>query len=182
MKSILQVMIAAAVLALVLAGGSPEAWQPLGTVLAAEKSSSPDVQVTVVRATQRSFPNEINVTGYLAARDEAVVSLMPGYSVSEVLKGEGDWVKSGEVLARATPLNAGQGLPSQGADRPPATLDLKAPETGIVTSCTAVVGLVGSPTAEPLFRIAVSGDIELDAEVGSNLRADDCSRTEEPAS
>jgi HlyD family secretion protein len=170
MKSILQVMIAAAVPALVVAGelfALPEAWQPLATVLAAEKSSSPDVQVTVVRATQRSFPNEINVTGYLAARDEAVVSLMPGYSVSEVLKGEGDWVESGEVLARATPPNAGQGLPSQGPDRRSATLDLKAPEVGIVTSCTAVVGLVGSATAQPLFRIAASGDIELDAEVGS---------------
>ena len=172
MKSIFQVVITVAVPASVLAGASfalEGAWQPVATVLAAEKEkgSSPDVQVTVVRATQRSFPNEINVTGYLVARDEAVVNLMPDYSVSEVLKGEGDWVKSGEVLSKVTPPNAGQGLPSQGTDRRPATLDLKAPEAGIVTSCTAVVGLVGSATAEPLFRIAASGDIELDAEVGS---------------
>jgi HlyD family secretion protein len=168
MKSILRVMIAAAVPALVLAGGSfslPEAWQPLGTVLAAD--SFPDARVTVVRATQRSFPNEINMTGYLAARDEAVVNLIPDYTVSEVLKGEGDWVKSGEVLAKATPPSAGQSLPGQAADRRPATLELKAPEAGIVTNCTAVVGLVGSATAEPLFRIAASGDIELDAEIGS---------------
>jgi HlyD family secretion protein len=172
MKSILQVMIAAAVPALVLAGGSfslPEAWQPLGTVLAAEKEkgSSSNVQVTVVRATQRSFPNEINMTGYLAARDEAVVNLIPDYTVSEVLKGEGDWVKSGEVLAKATPPSAGQSLPGQAADRRPATLDLKAPEAGIVTRSTAVVGLVGSATAGPLFRIVASGDIEFDAEIGS---------------
>jgi HlyD family secretion protein len=170
MKSILRVSIAAAVPALVLAGGSfslPEAWQPLGTVRAAD--SFPDVPVTVVRATQRSFPNEINMTGYLAARDEAVVNLIPDYTVSEVLKGEGDWVKSGEVLAKATPPSAGQGLPGQAADRrpAPATLELKAPEAGIVTSCTAVVGLVGSAATEPLFRIAASGDIELDAEIGS---------------
>ncbi len=168
MKSIFQVMIAIAVPTLVLVG----TWQPAATVLAAEKDKGssadvPAVQVMVVRAAQRSFPHEINVTGYLVAREEAIVNLVPDYKVSEVDKGEGDWVKSGDLLAKATPPNPGPGVPPQAADRRPPTLDVKAPEAGIVTRSTAMVGLVGSATAEPLFRIAVNGDIELDAEVGS---------------
>jgi HlyD family secretion protein len=168
MKSIFQVMIAIAVPAFVLMG----TWQPAATVLAAEKDKGssadvPAVQVMVVRAAQRSFPHEINVTGYLVAREEAIVNLVPDYKVSEVDKGEGDWVKSGDLLAKATPPNPGPGAPPQAADRRPPTLDVKAPEAGILTRSTAMVGLVGSATADPLFRIAVNGDIELDAEVGS---------------
>jgi len=173
MKSIIQAMIAVAAPAFVLAGG----WQPAATVLAAEKDkgSSADVQavqVMVVRATQREFPHEINVTGYLVPREVAIVILMPDFKVSEVKKHEGDLVKSGDVLAKATLPNTGQavpaqGVPAQGVDRRPTAMDLKAPEPGLVIGSTAVVGLVGSATAEPLFRIAVNGDIELDAEVGS---------------
>src|SRR5215831_17585079 len=50
---------------------------------------------------------------------------------------------------------------------PPATLALRAPAAGIVARSTAVLGAVASPQAEPLFRITVNGDIELEVEVPS---------------
>jgi RND family efflux transporter MFP subunit len=48
------------------------------------------------------------------------------------------------------------------------TATLKAPAAGVITRSTAVVGATASPlTPEPLFRIAVDNEIELEAEVPS---------------
>ena len=48
------------------------------------------------------------------------------------------------------------------------TIALKAPAAGLVTRSTAVVGAMASPMpGEPLFRIAVDGEIELEAEIPS---------------
>jgi RND family efflux transporter MFP subunit len=46
-------------------------------------------------------------------------------------------------------------------------LALRAPAAGIVARSTAVLGAVASQQAEPLFRITVNGDIELEVEVPS---------------
>jgi HlyD family secretion protein len=43
--------------------------------------------------------------------------------------------------------------------------EIKAPASGIVLSRTARIGAVASPAADPLFRIAEAGDIELAADV-----------------
>jgi multidrug efflux pump subunit AcrA (membrane-fusion protein) len=135
--------------------------------LAAEKGSSAEVQVAVIRATQASFVAEIHVTGFLVARDEALVTLdMPGYKVSEVLVGEGDRVSSGQILARLTRLT-GDVLDPRTDQRPP-SLTLKAPAGGIITQSTAVLGSTASPLqTEPLFRIVVDNEIELEADVPS---------------
>jgi multidrug efflux pump subunit AcrA (membrane-fusion protein) len=165
MKSIARIMITIVGLALALAAS--RAWPPAATVIAAEKGSAADVQVRVIRATQVWFAAEIRVTGFLVARDEAVVGLdMPGYKVSEVLVGEGDRVSSGQTLVRLT-RQAAEG-PDPSADRRPTTMNLKAPAAGVVTRSTAVVGATASPMQnEPLFRIAVDNEIELEAEVPS---------------
>jgi HlyD family secretion protein len=165
MKSIDRMMITVAV----LVHAASWAWPPAATVLAADKGkdSTADVQVTVVRATQAWFAAEIHVTGYLVAREEAVVNLdIPGYKLNEVLVGEGDRVNSGQTVARLT-RQAAEG-PDPSPDRRPATLNLKAPAPGIVTRSTAVVGAVASMMpSEPLFRIATDNEIELEAEVPS---------------
>jgi multidrug efflux pump subunit AcrA (membrane-fusion protein) len=139
-------------------------------VLAAERAGTPpaaDVEVAVIRATQAWFTAEIRVTGFLAAREEAVVSLdIPGYKVSEISADEGDRVRSGQTLVRLARLPA-EGL-DPGSDRRPATMDLKAPVSGVITRSTAAVGATASPMqTEPLFRIAVDNGIELEAEVPS---------------
>ncbi len=152
---------------------------------AAQKNEpAAEVQVRVVRARQAWFAAELHVTGYLVPRDEAVVFLDRGYRVSEVLATEGDRVNSGQPLARLSregpappapppggppgPPGAAQGPPA--AAPGPATKDLKSPAAGVIIRSTAVVGTGAAPPGmpvEPLFRIAIDNEIELEAEVGS---------------
>jgi multidrug efflux pump subunit AcrA (membrane-fusion protein) len=166
MKSIDQAILAIVGAFIILAA----TWAWPGTTNAAEKTAAPaaaEVQVTVIRATQAWFAAEIRVTGFLVPREEAIVSLdVPGYKVSEVLVGAGDQVNSGQTLARLT-RQASEG-PDPNADRRPTTMNLKAPAAGVITRSTALVGATASPMQnEPLFRIAVSNEIELEAEVPS---------------
>jgi RND family efflux transporter MFP subunit len=121
--------------------------------------------VIVVRATKACFSSVIRVTGSLVARDEAVVTLdTPGMKIVEVLAGEGDRVTAGQTLARLT-RQSGEGADSA-AGRSSTTL--RAPAAGVVTRSTAAVGATASPLSlEPLFRIAIDNEIELEAEVPS---------------
>jgi RND family efflux transporter MFP subunit len=122
--------------------------------------------VSVVRATKACFSSTIRVTGFLVARDEAIVTLdAPGLRVTEVLVGEGDRVTSGQTLVRLA-RQAGEGQDAAAAAR--GSMILKAPAAGVVTRSTAVVGATASPMQpEPLFRIAIDNEIELEAEVPS---------------
>ena len=157
-------VIAAARAALV--GGTIVLASPPATLFAAETSSPGAVQVSVVRATKACFSATIRVTGFLVAREEAIVTLdAPGLRVTEVLVGEGDRVTSGQTLVRLA-RQAGEGQDAGAAARSPTIL--KAPAAGVVTRSTAVVGATASPMqTEPLFRIAVDNEIELEAEVPS---------------
>jgi multidrug efflux pump subunit AcrA (membrane-fusion protein) len=124
----------------------------------AEPNSQPVPQVTVVRVTNGCFSSSIRVTGFLVPREEAVVTLdAPGTRVIEVLASEGDRVTSGQTLAR---LN--RDSPDNSAAK---TVTLKSPAAGVITRSTAAVGATLSP--EPLFRIAVDNEIDLEAEVPS---------------
>ncbi|MFL6796673.1 MAG: efflux RND transporter periplasmic adaptor subunit [Xanthobacteraceae bacterium] len=132
-----------------------------GLAQAAESSSSQRPQVTVVRATNACFTAAIRLTGYLVAREEAIVSLeAPGAKVTEVLVDEGDRVTSGQTLVRLT-RPEGQG------DAASRNSTLRAPAAGRIIRSTATVGATASPMAEPLFRIAVDGEMELEADVPS---------------
>ena len=149
-----------------LVGGIILLASPPATLFAAETSSPSTVQVSVVRATKACFSSTIRVTGFLVARDEAVVTLdAPGLRVTEVLVGEGDRVTSGQPLVRLV-RQASEGQDASAAAR--TSIILKAPAAGVVTRSTAVVGATASPMQnEPLFRIAVDNEIELEAEVPS---------------
>jgi multidrug efflux pump subunit AcrA (membrane-fusion protein) len=154
--------ISAAAAALVI--GASLALSP--AVLAAEPAATAAAQVTAVRAVNACFSAAIRATGFLVPREEALVTLdAPGFKVVEVLAGEGDQVTSGQVLVRLTrPAAEGQGAGAAGAN----AATLKAPAAGLVTQSTAVVGMVASPMqTEPLFRIAVRNEIELEVEVPS---------------
>jgi HlyD family secretion protein len=159
MKAFVPLMITAAGAALMAAASS---------VGQAETISPPETQVSVVvaRAANACFIASIRVTGFLVARQEAMVTLDgPGSKVTEVLVGEGDRVTSGQTLARLTrPVQEG---PDAAAGKTTTTA-LKAPAAGVITRSTAVVGATPSPMSpEPLFRIAVDNEIELEAEVPS---------------
>jgi multidrug efflux pump subunit AcrA (membrane-fusion protein) len=133
----------------------------LATAGRTEPTSQPAAQVVVVRATSACFSSTIRVTGFLVARKEVLVSLdARGTRVIEVLAGEGDRVTLGQTLVR---------LDRDGPDTSAAkTVTLRAPAAGIITRSTAAVGATASPLSpEPLFRIAVDNEIELEAEVPS---------------
>jgi HlyD family secretion protein len=137
-----------------------------GNVFAADTNPAPGAQVIVVRASNACFSAMIRATGYLVPREEAMVLLVdPGLKVVEVLVGEGDRVTSGQTLARLA------SLPGQAPEPAPPgrnTTTLRAPAAGVITRSTASVGAVASTVrSEPLFRIAVGNEIELEVEISS---------------
>ena len=74
-------------------------------------------------------------------------------------------MSSGQTLVRMA-RQGGEGQDAASAAR--TSMILKAPAAGVVTRSTAVVGATASPMQnEPLFRIAVDNEIELEAEVPS---------------
>lgn len=138
-------------------------------VVAFKAAAEPDTpymaEVLVVRARQACFAATVRVTGFLVPREEAVVALdAPGLRVTEVLVGEGDKVTEGQELVRLTRLPDGTTKPGAA----PQTITLKSPVNGVVMRSTALVGAMASAMpGEPLFRIAVDGEIELEVEVPS---------------
>ena len=125
---------------------------------AIEPDSLPAAQVTVVRAVNACFSAAVRVTGFLVARSEAVVTFeTPGFKISEVLVGEGERVTAGQNLVRLTPIS-GDG----------SATTLKAPAAGLVTRSTAAIAATASGApGEPLFRIAIDNEIELEADIPS---------------
>src|SRR5262249_31541250 len=136
--------------------------------VAADPAVAAAPQVIVIRAVNACFSSTIRTTGFVVARQEAVVNLdLPGFSVVEVLGNEGDRVAPAQILARLARQSG------DGPDPAPAQAGigatLKAPAAGTITKSTAMVGAVASPLqTEPLFRIAVGNEIELEVEVPSN--------------
>ena len=129
-----------------------------GPTKAVEPDSLPAAQVTVVRAVSACFSAAVRVTGFLVARSEAVVTFeAPGFKISEILAGEGDRVTAGQNLVRLTPIS-GDG----------SATTLKAPAAGLVTRSTAAIAATASGApGEPLFRIAIDNEIELEADIPS---------------
>jgi len=122
--------------------------------LAAEPRRETEISraVTVARAEKICFSDAVQVTGVLVPRNEVLVRPeREGLQVSQVLVEPGDTVSAGQVLARLAPL---EGQPGGGAA-------VQAPAAGIVTAVAAVIGTTASARAEPLFRIAAKGEMEL---------------------
>jgi HlyD family secretion protein len=111
-----------------------------------------DRAVTVTQTKNICFSDTLQVTGVLVARDEVLVRPdREGLQVSQVLVEPGADVVLGQVLARLV-------LP-EGA--PGASMAVQAPAAGIVIASNAVIGATASARAEPLFRIAARGEMEL---------------------
>lgn len=135
-----------------------------GDAAAQVSDAQPAAQVIVLKAIKSCFSSSIPVTGFLVARREAVVQLAPGDKVTEVLAAEGDRIGVDQTLvqvARITPARPG-------AEAKTETVALKSPAAGTVLRTTAVVGKTSSPMdVEPLYRVAIDGEMELEADVPS---------------
>jgi len=127
---------------------------------AEEKETPGQALVIVTKSTNACFSDMVRVTGFIVPRREAQVGVdQEGSRVTDVLVREGDTVTENQELARLSPL-----LP--GGARSGA-VSLRAPAAGLITTVNTIVGAPASPQAGPLFKIAIGGDIELDAEVPS---------------
>jgi HlyD family secretion protein len=119
--------------------------------------TSSELAVTVVAAKRMCFADTLQVTGVLAPRNEILVRPeREGLQIAQVLVQPGESVTSGKILAR---LTTGEGQDAASG------VVVRAPAAGVVTSVSAVIGSVASAQAEPLFRIAGQGEMELLAEV-----------------
>ena len=134
-------------------------------VMAAEPSeASSDRAVTVAQTKRTCFLDTLQVTGVLVPRNEILVRPdREGLQISQVLVDPGDSVVSGQVLARLTQPDGQQSSGSGAA--------VQAPAAGVVSSVSAVIGTTASARAEPLFRIAKQGEMELLADTPVNTLA-----------
>jgi HlyD family secretion protein len=125
---------------------------------AAEPGASSDMAVTVLPAKNMCFADTLQVTGVLVPRNEILVRPeREGLQISQVMVEPGDTVVSGQVLARLAPPEGQEG----GGGGTTGTTAVRAPAAGVITSASAVVGATASARAEPLFRIAGRGEMEL---------------------
>jgi HlyD family secretion protein len=141
-------------------------------------AEGPIVSALVVKVATSCFASAVRFTGLVVPRAEAIVNLPDGYQISEVLVAEGDNVTAGHALAKLTRLSApaaeqggqGQGGHTQtgATSQQPAAMPLTAPAGGLISKSTAKVGAVAAAIpmgAEPLFRIIVKNELEIEADV-----------------
>ncbi len=142
-------MLAAALVVIAGASASLSAEPP-------RAQDKPGVMAIVTKARHACFSRQVRVNGILLPRTEAMV--MPeveGFRVTKIMAGEGDNVSSGQELAR---LSRPDG----------ASVAVSSPVNGTVIKSGAALGALASPRSpDPLFRIAVDGQIELMAQVPS---------------
>jgi HlyD family secretion protein len=141
----------------------------IGQAIPRQATAGQGTPVMVARASQGCFATIVHATGYLVARAEALVEFpLEGYQIAEVLAGEGETVMERQPLVRLVRA-AGQATGGQSniATALPASIVLKAIVPGRIIASTAAVGALTYPRLPPLFRIAIDGRIEADAEVSS---------------
>ena len=143
----------------------------VAAVHAADKDAPVAAIVQVAKATQACFADVIRVNGFLVPRAEAMTSLdMEGYQITETLAREGERVSTNQILARATRLpgeGQGQPPPPPGTPVPPSTVVLRAPAAGLIIRSTVTNGAVMSARSQPMFFIAVNGELELEGDIPS---------------
>ena len=114
--------------------------------------------VTVTKANRTCFTDTLQVSGFLVPHEEVLVRPEnEGFQISQIMVEDGERVTSGQVLAR---------LARPGGEGPPTTAaTVRAPAAGIVNYRFVRVGMMASARAEPLFRIVVNGEVELQGDV-----------------
>jgi multidrug efflux pump subunit AcrA (membrane-fusion protein) len=130
-----------------------------------ESDTPSSALVIVTKSTNACFSDLVRVTGFVVPRREAVAGAdQEGSRVTDVLVREGETVTENQELARLTPSPA-QLAAAGGSARGASPVSVRAPAAGLVTQVNTIVGAPASPLAGPMFRIAVNGEVELDAEV-----------------
>jgi multidrug efflux pump subunit AcrA (membrane-fusion protein) len=146
--------------AALLAGVSAVTLDPAA---AQESRTFPGMAVTVSKTQRQCFTDSIQVTGVLAPKEE--VQVRPereGLQVSQLFVEPGDTVVAGQVLARLAPPEGAAG----------GSVPVPSPVSGTVSAVSATVGSFASASApQPLFRIVVGGELELQGEISAKAVA-----------
>jgi multidrug efflux pump subunit AcrA (membrane-fusion protein) len=154
---------------------APGAWaedsepaRPAGS----EAGKTVGTPVIVFQAESVCFSDAVRVTGFLVPRADAIVPLtLDNFQVTDILVADNDLVTEGQALARLARIGSEPGgRPGQTAGPAaalPASIVLRAPAAGRIVQSAGTPGSVSSPRGEPLFRLAIDGLIEVDAEVSS---------------
>ena len=130
------------------------------------KETPSEALVIVTKSTNACFSDLVRVTGFFVPRREAVVVAdQEGSRVTDLFVTEGTLVTDNQELARLTAPPQIPGQPQRPGPQGPVSLKASAP--GLVTEVRTIVGAPASPQAGPMFRIAIKGELELDAEVPS---------------
>jgi HlyD family secretion protein len=141
---------------------SAPALATLSPVLAAEAAATiapSGLRITVAQANRRCFTETLETAGRFVAREEILVRPeIEGLRISQVLVETGDRVTEGQVLAR---LSRGEGH----SGPLPSAATIKAPAAGVISYRAAQVHVAATVRGEPLFRLIVGGEVELQAEV-----------------
>lgn len=147
----------------VVTAGAALAWSwallaALSAASAAEPGgvAAPGMSVTVIKAARACFSDTIQIPGTLVPREDILVRPEnEGLRVTQLFAEEGDYVKAGQLLARLAPPEG----------QPGGVSDLTAPAAGLISRRGVQLGQTVSPRGEPLFRVIVNGDIELQGDV-----------------
>jgi len=141
---------------LVLALATAASMSPASPAESPSAQAKPGVMAIVTKARRACFSRAVRVNGILMPRTEAmVIPEVEGFRVAKIMANEGDNVASGQELARLTRPDG-------------ASVAVASPVSGTVIKSAAAVGALASARSpDPLFRIAVDGQIELMAQVPS---------------
>jgi|SRR5262245_25222637 len=129
----------------------------LSTAAAAQPSGGAAVgmAVTVTKAGRTCFTDTLQVSGILVPREEVFVRPdTEGLQISQIAVEDGDRVTANQILARlARP------------DGQASAATVRSPAAGIVNYRAIRIGMTASARADPLFRIIVNGEVELQGDV-----------------
>ena len=134
--------------------------QPAPALAQPNAGAPTGMAVSVVKAARGCFVDQLRFSGTLVPREEVLVRPEnEGLLVAHIVVEDGDRVALGQALAR---------LAQPGADGPLATMaTVRAPAAGLVNYRSIRIGIRASARAEPLFRIIVDGNIELQGDVAA---------------
>ncbi|MGJ0620209.1 MAG: efflux RND transporter periplasmic adaptor subunit [Methylocystis sp.] len=131
----------------------------------ADEASAERIAVAGLRVKEACVKEEVRITGFSAAREEAGATLSaPGYRITEILVSEGDKVSANQELLRAvregaTDVAASSAGKGGAASATSGAMSLRAPIAGVVVKVNARVGDItgASPSAAGLGAMVGQG-------------------------
>ncbi len=130
----------------------------LGMAFASEAvAATPFMTAVPVRqASRQCFVRSVYALGYIVPRAVAVVMFnAPDFRISDVLVKPGDVVERDQVVAKAVAATPRSGGPSSNTK-----VSIHSLAPGLILKSTAFVGMATSAQTEPLFTLALGGDLE----------------------